>query len=142
MDEILTKIMEAAFKTLEERQKLPDQYIVVYRKKEGDEVLGFHASTGCQLVSDPLKAKRYQGKEPDKQLAVIWKNVCSMLKTTEEDSKVEGLAGFFKKISYSVKTEYFSGITEDDIYIDAVYLCDGTEPQKFSAVIIKPNNNG
>lgn len=124
-------------KSHEERQKLPNQYVVAYKKISDDELIGYHASTFCQTTQDILQAKRYQGSNPYPQLEVIAKNLKSVLnfdpETVEKDEY-----GFWE-ITKDVKENYFADINKDDVYLDPVYLTDGTPPNECRLQIIDLN---
>ncbi len=136
--EVLADVLQ---KMHDEKQNRPNQYVVVYKRKSDDSLIGYHLSTFCQITDDILTAKRYAGESPDKQLSVIWDNFKSMMSTTEEDCKKEGLAGIFRTLSYNTKTGQWKDIHIDNVYIDAVYLAEGTEKQPLSVVVIKGDND-
>ena len=136
-NKVVDALVEGLQKLHEKNQKRPDQYVVAYKRKSDDSVIGYHLSTFCQITDDILRGKRYSGTNPDKQLAIIWKNFCSMLAKTEEDTKKEGLAGMFSTLSYKTKESQWQGINVDDVYIDAVYLAEGTEQQPFTVIVVK-----
>lgn len=141
INEDLTPLIQQALKKVfDENQKKPFQYVVAYKRKDNEELIGYHADSFCQTTQDILQAKRYNGEDPYGQLEIIWKNIVSTLNTTEEDTKKEGISGVFAKLSYSIKQNDFKGLSKDDIYIDAVYLTDGIEPQRFVSKVIIPNS--
>jgi hypothetical protein len=118
--EVVDAIGEALKKSFEERQKRPDQYVVAYKKKN-EELIGYHADTFCNVTKNIFNGKRYAGSDPYSQLEVIWNN----------------LKYAMSKETYVEK--YMPGLTIDDVYIDAVYLAEGMEPQRFNLKIM---NNG
>ena len=136
--EVLTEVLQ---KIHDEKQSRPDQYVVAYKRKSDDSLIGYHLSTFCQITDDILRGKRYSGESPDKQLAIIWNNFKSMMATTEEDSKKKGLAGIFQTISYNTKTDQWKDINIEDVYIDVVYLAEGTEKQPLSVVVVKGDDD-
>lgn len=141
-EEIMKGVVNALSKAFDENQKQPNQYVVVFRTKDGDNILGYNSSTFCQLTDDIMNAKRYTNPDVDKQLATIWKNFQSVLKTTEEDTKVTDIRALFATLMFSVKKNYFMDVKEEDVYIDAVFLADGMEPQKLSAIIVNSKDDG
>ena len=78
-NEILDLLGEALKKNFEENQKKPNQYVVAYYKQSDDSLIGYHASTFCQVTQDILDAKRYSGDNPYSQLETIAKNVTKRL---------------------------------------------------------------
>lgn len=135
MDNKVTDLLVTALReAFEQHQKEPHQYIVAYRRKNED-LLGYHADSFCSLAQDPLNAKRYAGEDPYGQLGTIWKNLTSVLKATPEQPG-------FLSIPLQVRNKFYENLTKDDIYIDAIYLAEGTPTQRFSATIINPTNNG
>ncbi len=128
-NEILDLLGEALKKNFEENQKKPNQYVVAYYKQSDDSLIGYHASTFCQVTQDILDAKRYSGDNPYSQLETIAKNVKYTLKESHE--------GMFAEINSKIRDEDFKGMKCDEIYMDAVYLADGTPTQEFRMNIIK-----
>jgi len=136
MDKKVTDaIMKGLSKLHEDRQNAENQYIVVYKKKSDDSVLGYHASTFCQLTKEALRAKRYSGDNPDAQLKIIWKNFQYMVKSQESND-----GNFVNILSTNTKRTDWEGIDFDDVYIDVEYLSEGTPKQDFSVVLINPKN--
>lgn len=101
-------------------------YVVSYKMKSDDSLIGYHLSTFCQLTDDKYKAKRYDGDNPYGQLQTIHNNIKNVLSTKEDDT------GFFGKVRWAIKQDYFRGLTIDDIYIDAVFLDDDAPKQKYT----------
>jgi hypothetical protein len=130
----LEKIGQALVETLEKRQGRANQYVVAYKKKSNDQLIGYHTDSFCSLTSDILKAKRYAGDTPDGQLKTIWGNFESMINSSEENP---GFLG----IPYIVKKAYWLEVDKEDVYIDAVYMADGVPAQSFQAIIIDPKDN-
>jgi hypothetical protein len=132
--EDLQAIGEALVEALEKRQGRANQYVVAYKKKSNDQLIGYHVDTFCSLTDDILKAKRYAGENPDGQLKIIWGNFESMINSSEENS---GFLG----IPYIVKKAYWLEIDKEDVYIDSVYMADGVPAQSFQAIIFDPKDN-
>lgn len=142
VDNVAQKLMEAMAKTHEERQKLPHQYVVAYKRKDNDELIGYHLDTFNQTTQNILEAKRYQGERPDNQLSIIWQNLVFTLSMTQEKiDNTEGFESAFWKANLRIKERCYPGLTPDDLYIDAVYLADGMEPNKMNVVLIQPNKS-
>jgi len=123
----LEELAKAAAKQKYEDQLKPNQFVVVYKHKDTDEVLGYHLDSFCQTTKDILAAKRYNGDNPYPQLEIITKNFRNMMTST---------AGFFQTVNEDIRERCFAGQDVDDIYVDAVYLADGTDPQPPSYPII------
>lgn len=119
---ILNNLSEAIKAVFDERQRLPNQFVVGYYRKDTDERIGYHADTFCNMTNDILEAKRYSSDNPYPQLKIIFNNLKSLFKGYPSD-------GIFSEITNRAK-EAFGNITLDNIYIDATYLEDGTEPQQ------------
>jgi len=124
-EEVLNTLGEKLQELWKEQQARPTQYVVAYFKKEGDELIGYHSSSFCQVTKDILQAKRYSGEDPYPQLGVILKN----LKYTLD---VEGgvHTSIFAAMLNQIKDEDFGGLKSSDIYMDAIYLADGTPTQE------------
>ena len=127
-EEILSLLVEKLKDTLNERQDEPNQYVVAYFKKSDDNLIGYHASTFCQLTNDILGGKRYSGEDPYPQLAIIAKNLRHTLKDKHE--------GIFAEVHDKIRDTTFNGMSPDDIYIDAIYLTEGTPKQNFRITVI------
>lgn len=140
-NKLVNAMVEALQKLHEENQKRPDQYVVVYKRKSDESIIGYHLSTFCQITDDILRAKRYSGTSPDGQLATIWKNFSNMMNKTEEDANKDGLIGLFGKLAYETKQSQWKDINRDDVYIDAVYLAEGTEQQPLTIIVAKGNDD-
>lgn len=128
-EEIIQKVTDAIKKMLDERQDRPDQYIVAYFRTSDDSLIGYHLSTFCQTTGDILKAKRYSGDNPYSQLAIIAKNLRYTLKKDHE--------GMFAKIHEQIRDIDFAGLDPGDIYMDAIYLAEGTPKQNFTVKVIE-----
>lgn len=137
-NQVTTGIMAAMNKAHEMCQNMPNQYIVAYKRKSDDSLIGYHISTFCQISQDPLDGKRYSGDKPDAQLSVIWKNFTYMMSKREEPKK--DIGGLVDSLSNIVKKGDWDGINPDDVYIDAVYLAEGMPKQEFSAILVDPKN--
>ena len=117
-------------KTFDKFQERDHQYVVEYRLVENDKLLGYHASTFCQLVDDRLSAKRYAGENAYSQLETISRNLKSTLESSEHDG------GLFGGLVYNVKQTHFEDLNIRDIYLEADYLKEGVEKQKFTYTIL------
>lgn len=126
--ELLEALAKALKKVFDEGQDRPDQYVVAYKRQKDDGVIGYHADSFCTVVTDILRGKRYSGEDPYPQLGIIANNLRSAM---NKSRYVEA---------------YMPGLTADDVYIDAVYLAEGTPKQNFQVKIINPdgtdNNKG
>jgi len=120
--EILNSLAEAIKSAFDEQQRLPNQFVVGYYRKDTDERIGYHADTFCNMTDDILNAKRYSSDNPYPQLEVIFKNLKSLFERYPSN-------GIFSEITNAAK-EAFGDITLDNIYIDATYLEDGIQPQQ------------
>lgn len=129
-EEILHTFAETFAEVLEKKQDLPDQYVVEYRLKSTDSLIGYHRSTFCQVTPNRLDAKRYSGDNPFNQLAIIHTNIKHVLNTKEGDSTL------FSDLRLEIKNKYFKGYTIDDIYLQADYLEEGIPHQKFDITIL------
>lgn len=124
-----TKVAKALKETMQkvfnESQDKPFQYAVAYKRVSDDTVIGYHASTWCNLVDDRLQAKRYNGDNSFEQLAIIHRNITSVLAVTDENIYM------FDGVKRQVKTKFFEGIKIEDIYLEADYLEDDVPKQTF-----------
>jgi hypothetical protein len=116
--EVLDALAGALKKAFDERQEKPDQYVVAYKNQKTDETLGYHADTFCTMTKEILEGKRYNGEDPYPQLAIIAKNLRYAM---QRPQYVE---------------QYMPGLTADDVYIDAIYLAEGTPKQNFHFKIV------
>lgn len=130
MEKILDELTQSMAQGFEERQKLDFQYVVVYKRKSDESLIGYHLSTWCQLTDEKFSAKKYQGENPYGQLATINKNLGLVLNAKETDT------GFFASVRYQIKKTYFDGLTAEDIFIDAEYLESDAPKQTLSFVIV------
>jgi hypothetical protein len=112
----LTGIIKEKF---DESQRSPEsKYVVAYKRKSDDSLIGYHLSTFCQVTDDKFLAKRYEGENPYSQLQTIHNNIKHVLSIQEGDTS------FLAEVKLEIKNTYFPGITIDDIYLDAEYLDD------------------
>lgn len=123
--DIIKDIAKALETALNEKNERPNQYIVEYRKVSDNSLIGYHASSFCQLTEDPHHAKRYSGENAYGQLETISNNLKSLLETVEKSE------GVFFKIALEIKNEYFKNIFFEDIYLEAVYINDSYPRQIF-----------
>ncbi len=124
----LTEYLKKAWEELQDR---PDQYVVAYFKVADESLIGYHASTFCQVTDDILKGKRYAGEDPYPQLTTISKNIKDVLNEEKH-------TGVFAEILGDIKNTHFYGLKPEDIYMDAVYLSEGTPKQSFRYQIVTP----
>lgn len=129
MEKVVEQLANMLVEDLNNRQKRANQYVVAYKRKSDDEVIGYHADTFCTLKDDILEGKRYAGEDPTQQLQIIWKNFKHMMSRTDEDPGFLGVPNVIRK-------KYYQDIDINEIYIDAVYLADGVPPKTFHATII------
>lgn len=129
--EIQEKLTEALQKVWEERQSLPNQYVVAYFRKKDESRIGYHCSSFCQFTQDVIEGKRYSGENPYPQLETIFRNLTSVLEKEH--------TGLFSGISNGVR-ESFEGLKIEDIYIDAIYLSDDMPKQECRYSIIDVKN--
>jgi len=132
--EDLENIAQSLVESLEKRQGRANQYVITYKRKDNDEVIGYHADSFCSLVDDILQAKRYAGESPDGQLKICWNNFEAVMGCTEENP---GFLG----IPWIVKQRYWMDKKIEDVYTDAIYMADGVPAQSFQAVIINPKED-
>lgn len=122
------KLGELIQKVKEELAERPNQYVVAYYRKDNDELIGYHASTFCQITDDIFQAKRYAGEDPYGQLGLICGNLRSILERPSEEQLIPSLAEQVK--------EQFNGLSSTEIWMDAIYLAEGMEKQTFKHTII------
>lgn len=127
--EIVDKITEGLKKVFDENQERPNQFVVAYYRTKDDSLIGYHASTFCQVTNNILKAKRYSGEDPYPQLAVIAKNIKYTLQK-------EVHTGMFAEVNESIKKDDFGGLSSDEVWIDAIYLAEGMPKQSFRYQIV------
>ena len=127
MKEITDKIINVLKKGFDERQKKPYQYVVGYYRVDNDKLIGYHASSFCQIVKEKENGKRYNGEDPYKQLAIIRKNLDHTLDIEEAHT----IGNPFASLSLDIKKRHFNDMKKEDIYINAEYLDDSIPPQKF-----------
>lgn len=124
-EKVLDAFVGALKKQFEENQERPHQYVVQYLRVADDSLIGYHASSFCQVTDDVFSGKRYSGENPYSQLATIFKNLKSVLETTEDDTDL------FGPIRFKIKEAYFKDLTIDDVYIEAEYLDEDAPKQTF-----------
>ena len=124
--EELTKLLA---KVKDELDKRPHQYVVAYYKHSDDSLVGYHLSSFCQLTDDILQAKRYSGDNPYPQLETIAGNLKLLLDVKHETHEL------FYDLYVSIQQSY-GGLTSKDIYLDAIYLAEGTPPTNFRFTIL------
>ncbi len=129
---IIKKLTEALEEAFKKHQELLDQYIVLYKRKDNDELIGYHLNTFCNITKDVLKAKRYAGSDPYEQLAVISENLKSIFENY-------GKKTIFGPIRDAAR-EAFGDLNYEDIYLDVEYLADGMEPQDYRFTILTPDD--
>lgn len=124
-NKVIDHFVGALQEAFEKNQQRDNQYVVEYRKVSDDSLIGFHLSTFCQVGQNRLDGKRYSGDNPYKQLETIHKNLTNVL-TVGEDSD-----GLFDGLKRDIRDNYFSGLGPEDVYLNADYLEEGIQPQKF-----------
>lgn len=128
-ENILEKLGEILKGVHDELQSRPNQYVVGYFKQSDNTLIGYHASTFCQITQDILNGKRYAGENPYSQLEIIAKN----LKYTLDTEKFEGM---FKEVNEGIQKD-FGGLKSTEVYLDAIYLAEGTPKQDCKYVIVE-----
>ena len=122
-EKILKELVELLNKHMnEDDTPMDDQYVVGYYRVKDDKLLGYHLSTSCQITEEILDGKRYSDDNPYPQLEIISKNLKYILECTKEEP---GFMGF----GNIIREEYFEGYKHGGIYLQAIYLADGT-PKK------------
>lgn len=135
--QIMEKLMEAMKQSFDERQQKPFQYVVAYYRVKDDSLIGYHASSFCQLTDRKESGKRYNGEDPYEQLKIIRKNLDSTLRITEESAEKK----IFGKIDLNIKNNDFGGLNPEEVWINAEYLDEGIPPQRFEYHIIDKDDN-
>ena len=135
-DKVLKALQEVLTKVWDDGQKEPNQYVVAYKRVDNDELIGYHLSTFCQITKDILEGKRYSGESPYPQLKIIANNVKNIL-ACQLEPKLEG----WKAISQITKKAHFAEFGVGDVYLDAVYLTEGTPTQSCRLNIIDINSD-
>lgn len=138
VDKVIDKFMEVLKENFEEKQKEPDPYVVAYYD-ENEQLMGYHASTACNLTQDKNRAKRYHGDNPYPQLAIIRKNLDYTLRA-EDPGEAKGLKRFFKEMAWKTKQAHYIGKTPEQIFIQAEWLDDDAPKQVFRYTAIKPED--
>ena len=128
INEVIEPLMQQMGKEFEKRQQLPNQYVVGYYRKKDDSLIGYHLDTFCTIGQDILQGKRYSGDNPYSQLEIIWKNLSSTIKDYPH-------TGMFSA-PCNRSREQFGELNCKDIYIDVIYLVEGTPTQKFKFQIL------
>lgn len=138
VDKAIEGFMNVLKKNFEERQSDPDPYVVAYYD-ENEQLMGYHASTACNLTQDKNRAKRYHGDNPYPQLAIIRKNLDYTLRA-EDPEGTKGLERLFKVMAWTTKQAHFVGKTPEQIFIQAEWLDDNAPKQIFRYTAIKPED--
>jgi hypothetical protein len=132
MNESIKKDIQSILEKLhEELQARPHQFVVAYYRVSDNSLIGYHASSFCQVTDDILRAKRYANENPYPQLQIISDNVKQTLSETHE--------GMFGEIMNSIKDNDFEGLKPEEVYMDAIYLAEGTPAQNFRYQIVSPD---
>jgi hypothetical protein len=126
---VVTAVADSLAQAFDDHQKLPHQYVVKYLRVSDDSLIGYHASTFCQLTDDVYSAKRYSGDNPYDQLQTVFKNFTSVVNTKDTDD------GLFAPLRLQVKNTYFPGLTPDDVYLDAEYLDEDAPAQSLKVTV-------
>lgn len=136
--EVIEGIQKALNKAIQNEQQKPNQFVVAYYNKNNDSLFGYHLSTTCQLTDNILEAKRYNGDNPYEQIAVITNNLKGVFSTPDEcpEEYKGNLGELFWTLKNDTKNRYYKNIKFEDIYLDAIYLSDGMEPQQFNFIEI------
>ncbi len=127
---LVAALTGALEKSFNERQEREFQYVVAYYKTKDDSILGYHASTFCELTQDIIQAKRYSGYNPYPQLQTISKN----LKYTLDEEHDE--RNMFKAAFDHIKKNNFHNLKSSEVYMDAIYLDTDIPKQKFKFKIL------
>ncbi len=129
MDKNILESLAQAYQDIKnENQNRPNSYVVVYKRQDNDEIIGYHASTFCQTTKDIFSAKRYSGDKYEEQLSIIWNNFTSLMtKKTDLD--------MFEKLKNSIREECFPDLKLEQVYIDALYLVDGTPAEEIQVTV-------
>lgn len=117
-------------------------YVFKFINKLTGEVIGYNASTFCQ-VTGKEEAKRYKCTEGwEKTRDTILKNVKAVISGYKEERK-HPLAQIFREIEDEVYEEYFKGLTEEDIDVEPEYLTDGITEDEIThkITVIDPETN-
>lgn len=129
-EDIINKITEVMQKAHDERQNSPHQFVVAYFRVKDDTLIGYHLSTFCQTTQDILEAKRYANEDPYPQLKIISKNLHYTLSHTH--------IGEFAELHNVIKENDFHNLKPEEVYMDAIYLAEGTPKQNFKYTVINP----
>lgn len=117
--EVVDELTDIIKNNFDERQRNSEsKYVVAYKRKSDDSLIGYHLSTFCQITNDKFSGKRYEGENPYSQLQTIHNNIKHVLSIQEGDTS------FLAEAKLEIKKTYFPGLTIDDIYLDAEYLDD------------------
>jgi hypothetical protein len=122
---VVGALMDVMGKVFAEDQLKPFQYVVAYKRVADDSVIGYHASTFCNHTQDIEAGKRYNGENPYKQLQTIDRNFKSLMETKEPTDSL------FAPIKLRLKAEQYTGLSYEEVYLEAVYLDEDTPPQRF-----------
>lgn len=129
-EEILDKLCDLLNEIFNKQQSEPFQYVVGYFRQDNDELVGYHASTFCQITKDILQGKRYSGEDPTEQLKIIWNNISNVFNKYPRNK-----SEFFGETQNMVR-EQFKELELKDIYIDVIYLEEGTPQQNFKYQVL------
>ena len=127
--EILSRLTESLQEAFDKRQDMPHQFVVAYYRMDNNELIGYHLSTFCQVTPDILEAKRYADENPYPQLKVIAKNIKYTLDEEPEEDSI------FSSITKEVRKD-FGGLKSNEIWLDAIYLEEGTPKQSFKYTVL------
>ncbi len=137
ISEALNALMKSMQKTFEEKQNDPHQYVVAYMRQDNDELIGYHYDSFCTVGKDILEAKRYSGEDPYPQLKTISQNLKSILDNPNNPEDI-----FYSLVKRN--RGLFNNMKSSEVYMDAIYLCEGTPKQSFHYKILdnEQNTNG
>ena len=127
-DELKKKLGDMLGETFDKLQDRPNQFVVTYYKVSDDSLIGYHASTFCQVTKDIMKGKRYSAEDPYPQLTTISENLKYTLDKEHE--------GMFSSINKSIQENDFGGLKSSEVWMDAIYLAEGMPKQSFRYTII------
>jgi hypothetical protein len=128
---IVGKLVDGLIETFNKEQEKDFQYAVAYIKKSDGSLIGYHASTFCQITEEKTNGKRYSGDNPYNQLGVIHKNITSVLSVQDGENKI------FSGLMLEIKKRNFEGLTIDDIVLEAHYLDEGIPKQTLTVTKVE-----
>lgn len=108
------------------------KFVVKYTNTDGD-FIGYHKSTACQLTDNKYDAKRYEGDNPERQLAVIHKAVKAMFEISDDNVEHEsdGVATIFRRMRLNVRKKYFAAFKDPgEIHLSYEYLDNDAPKQR------------